>query len=221
MLGKTSHLVFVLLVSFSTLFASCSNASPLSTHNRWIIDDSTGQRAKLVCGNWASHLQPMLPEGLDKQPLKDLVAQVVKQKFNCVRLTYAIYMWTRYENHVVEDTLKTLDIPEVVKGIAKTNPSLLKMTHIQAFDVVVKELGAQNVKVLLDNHVSEPKWCCNDDDENGFFNDRHFNPLEWVQGLSLAAKHYAGNSAVCNYVLYDIYYYLLESQVPFSWTNRM
>jgi hypothetical protein len=44
-----------------------------------------------------------------------------------------------------------LDASEVVTGIAKYNPSILKMTHIEAFDAVVNELGAQNVKVLLEN----------------------------------------------------------------------
>ncbi|XP_057454557.1 glycosyl hydrolase 5 family protein-like [Lotus japonicus] len=195
MLGKTSSqcLFLVLLVS---IVASHSNANPLSTQGRWIIDDSTGQRAKLVCGNWAGHLQPMIPEGLDRRPLKELVSELVKHNFTCVRLTYAIYMWTRYGDHIVNDTLNTFDVPEVVTGIAKNNPSVLKMTHIQAFEAVVLELGAQNVKVLLDNHVSEPKWCCGDDDENGFFHDRHFDPEEWVQGLTLAAKYFARNKAV-------------------------
>ncbi|KAJ1392616.1 Ricin B-like lectin [Sesbania bispinosa] len=197
MLRATSQSFFlILLVSISSHLASHSNAYPLSTQNRWIIDDSTGQRAKLVCGNWAGHLQPMITEGLDRRPLKELVAELVKHKFNCVRLTYAIYMWTRNGHHIVDDTFKTLDVPEVVDGIAKNNPSILKMTHIQAFEAVLNELGAQNVKVLLDNHVSEPKWCCHDDDENGFFHDRHFDPQEWVHGLTLAAKHFAGNQVV-------------------------
>ncbi|XP_020969864.1 uncharacterized protein LOC107621467 [Arachis ipaensis] len=202
MMGKISNVVLV-LVYYSILTPSRSNGYPLSTQNRWIIDESTKQRSKLVCGNWAGHLEPMLPEGLNKKPLKDLVSQLVNQRFNCVRLTYAIYMWTRYENNVVEDTLRDLRIhKEVVKGISKSNPSLLKMTHIQVFDSLVKELGDQNVMVLLDNHVSKAKWCCNDDDGNGFFYDKYFDPLEWMQGLSLVGKHYAGNSVVCKKFIY-------------------
>ncbi|PNX81314.1 hydrolyzing O-glycosyl compounds hydrolase [Trifolium pratense] len=138
----------------------------------------------------------MIPEGLDRRPLKELVGELVKNKFNCVRLTYAIYMWTRYEHEIVNVTFSHLDAPEVVDGITKYNPSILKMTHIEAFDAVVNELGNQNVKVLLDNHVSEPKWCCHDDDENGFFFDRHFDPQEWIQGLTLAAQHFKAHHAV-------------------------
>ncbi|XP_061340174.1 glycosyl hydrolase 5 family protein-like [Gastrolobium bilobum] len=70
------------------------------------------------------------------------------------------------------------------------------MRHIQAFEAVVNELGAQNVKVLLDNHVSVPRWCCREDDGNGFFHDRHFDPQEWVHGLTLVAKRFSKNHAV-------------------------
>ncbi|XP_068477312.1 glycosyl hydrolase 5 family protein-like [Phaseolus vulgaris] len=186
----------LLILFLVFISASHSNAYPLSTQNRWIIDEATGQRAKLVCANWAGHLKPMIPEGLDKRPLKELVGELVKHNFNCVRLTYAIYMWTRYSHENVSASFASLDAPEVVQGISKNNPSVLSMTHVQAFHAVVHELGVQNVKVLLDNHVSEPMWCCDDDDENGFFHDRHFNPQEWVRGLTLAAKHFTGNHAV-------------------------
>lgn len=218
MLLTPSRLVFLVLIVFIIALAPhYSNAYPLSTNNRWIIDESTGQRAKLVCGNWAGHLKPMIPEGLDERPLKDIVSELVENKFNCVRLTYAIYMWTRYGHGNVNATFDTLDAPEVVHGIAKNNPFVLSMTHVQVFDAVVHELGAQKVKVLLDNHVSEPKWCCNDDDENGFFHDRHFDPKEWVEGLTLAAKHFSGNHAVCIILLIFLFFFLFVFVQVFNW----
>ncbi|CAJ1947455.1 unnamed protein product [Sphenostylis stenocarpa] len=58
----------------------------------------------------------------------------------------------------LNDSLVRLWNTSVVQGIAKKNPFVLSMTHVQVFDSVVRELGIQNVKVLLDNHVSEPKW---------------------------------------------------------------
>jgi hypothetical protein len=60
-------------------------------------------------------------------------------------------MWTRHKHIIVNNTFRLLDASEVVTGIAKYNPSILKMTHIEAFDTVVNELGAQNFKVLLEN----------------------------------------------------------------------
>ncbi|CAJ1950056.1 unnamed protein product [Sphenostylis stenocarpa] len=43
----------------------------------WITDEGTMQRAKLVCTNWTDHLQPMIPEGLDKRSLKDIIGEIV------------------------------------------------------------------------------------------------------------------------------------------------
>ncbi|XP_028770449.1 glycosyl hydrolase 5 family protein-like [Neltuma alba] len=189
----TESLLILLLLLVSSCLSTCY---PLSTQNKWIIDDSTGHRAKFACVNWAGHLEPMIPEGLHKQPLKHIVAHIARHKFNCVRFTYAIYMWTRHANDTVADTLVNLDLPDAIQGMQKNNPSFLNMTHVQVFEAVVRELGAQKVRVLLDNHVSKPQWCCNDDDENGYFHDRYFDPQEWLQGLTLAAQHFAGNSAV-------------------------
>ncbi|CAJ1950091.1 unnamed protein product [Sphenostylis stenocarpa] len=143
----------------------------------------------------------MIPEGLDKRHLKDIVGEIVEHKFNCVHLTYAIYMWTRYVHDNVNVTFTSLDVSGMI----------------------------QNVKVLLDNHVSEPKWCCNDDDENNFFHDRHFNPQEWVHGLTPIAKHFNGNHIVAMSLrnelhgprqnLYDWYRYMSKAVVTTHKTN--
>ncbi|GAU19828.1 hypothetical protein TSUD_170540 [Trifolium subterraneum] len=42
--------------------------------------------------------------------------------------------------------------------------------------------------VLVDNHVSDPKWCCDNNDGNGFFGDQFFDPKEWLEGLSNVAN---------------------------------
>ena len=154
LLGKPSQLLFLLLLVFIFEIASHSNAYPLSTHKRWIIDEATGQRAKLVCGNWAGHLKPMIPEGLVRRPLKDLVSELAVHQFSCVRLPHAIYMWTRYGNGNVNATFDSLDAPEVVEGIAKNNPSVLSMTPGEGYAAVVHELGAKTVKVLRANPLS-------------------------------------------------------------------
>lgn len=167
------HLMIVLLLA---LFQSCSYALPLSTNKRWIVDDATGKRVKLACVNWPGHLEPMVPEGLNKKPLKEIVSQIRETGFNCVRLTYATYTFTRHADDRVGDTFESLDIPEVTSKISTYNPSILNMTHVQAYDAVIDELGAQGLLVDLDNHVGMPKWCCHDDDENGFWGDRHMQP---------------------------------------------
>ncbi|AES77813.1 hypothetical protein MTR_7g017520 [Medicago truncatula] len=82
---------------------------------------------------------------VDRRPLEELVGELVKNNFISVRLTY------------------------VMEGIAKYNPSILKTTHIEAFDAVVNELDAQNVMFCL--------------------LIIHFDPQEWIHGLTLFLKN--------------------------------
>ncbi|KAK7340604.1 hypothetical protein VNO77_21311 [Canavalia gladiata] len=192
MKGKPLCLMLLLVVS---LFASHCSSLPLSTNKRWIVDES-GKRVKLHCVNWSSHLNSMLGEGLDIIHLKDLVAEIKKIGFNCVRYTWATHMFTRYSTHKVGQTLNSLKLPGIRLGLRPYNPFLENATLVEAFDAVNDEFGKQGVMVLADNHVSDPKWCCDDNDGNGFFGDQHFNPEEWLQGLSMVANRVKGKSQV-------------------------
>ncbi|KAH7862747.1 hypothetical protein Vadar_008932 [Vaccinium darrowii] len=136
----------------------------------------------------------MVPEGLERQPLQQIAAFVASNRYNCVRLTWATYMFTRsnYSSLTVTQALDRWGLAEAKNGMAKNNPWILGLTPFEAQKAVVKELGAQKIMVVLDNHVSLPKWCCGGDDGNGFFGDQYFDPNEWVQGLSMVANHYTG-----------------------------
>ncbi|XP_010053198.2 glycosyl hydrolase 5 family protein [Eucalyptus grandis] len=186
--------LFLLLV----LSINFTSPLPLSTNGRWIVDSATGRRMKLPCVNWASHLEPMLAEGLDKKPLGVIVAEIRRLRFNCVRLTWATYMFTQpgHGDQPVEETLDSLGLAEAKGGVARNNPLVLNMTHVEAYAAVVDELGKQGVMVVLDNHVSKPKWCCAYDDGNGFFGDEYFDPEEWLRGLVAVAEHFNGKSQV-------------------------
>ncbi|KAL4587345.1 hypothetical protein LXL04_000214 [Taraxacum kok-saghyz] len=52
------------------------------------------------------------------------------------------------------------------------------------------------VMVVLDNHVSEPMWCCSNNDGNGFFGDKYFDPEEWLRGLSIVGERYKNTPMV-------------------------
>ncbi|CAK7335624.1 unnamed protein product [Dovyalis caffra] len=195
MLGKT--LQAILFVTFFLHVIPCYSF-PLSTKKRWIIDETTGERVKLVCANWPSHVGPLLAEGLDKQPLNYIAAQVVKNKYNCIRLTWATFMFTRaqYAKLTVAESFDRLNLTEAKAGIAENNPFVLRMTLLQAFETVVDVLGSHGLMLVLDNHVSLPIWCCSDSDGNGFMNDPHFHPEEWIRGLTTVAKRFRGKSQV-------------------------
>jgi Cellulase (glycosyl hydrolase family 5) len=61
---------------------------------------------------------------------------------------------------------------------------------------VVSNLGANNIMVILDNHISKPGWCCSNSDGNGFFGDKYFDPDVWISGLTKMANMFNGVSNV-------------------------
>lgn len=61
---------------------------------------------------------------------------------------------------------------------------------------VVKSLERNNVLIILDNHLTKPGWCCDNNDGNGFFGDKYFNPEEWIKGLTLMARKFLNKSNI-------------------------
>lgn len=199
MVEKSFHMLTILCIFLSS-FAKFSNSLPLSTSSRWIVDDKSGNRVKLTCASWPGHLDPMVVEGLQKKPLTFIVKNIALMGFNCIRLTWATFMFTRenYRTLTVRESLNHFSLNEAIAGIAKNNPQLLNVTVVEVQKAVVNELGKQNIMVVLDNHVSQPQWCCGQDDGNGFFGDAFFDPKEWLQGLSSVAKQYKDSPNVSN-----------------------
>ena len=187
----------ILLISL--LFAIECHSLPLSTSGRWVVDEeASGERVKLACVNWVSHLQPMVAEGLHKRPVGEIAGVILSMGFNCVRLTWATYMFTRpsYGNRTVAESLGGLGLSQAKEGVAKNNPELLNLSLVDAYEAVVDVLGQHGVMVVLDNHVSNPKWCCSEGDGNGFFGDKYFHPKEWLQGLTIVANRFKDKSQV-------------------------
>ncbi|KAJ6962326.1 hypothetical protein NC652_001092 [Populus alba x Populus x berolinensis] len=46
-----------------------------------LVDETEGERVKLACASWPSYVEPLLAE-----------AQIVKNKYNCIRVTWATFM---------------------------------------------------------------------------------------------------------------------------------
>lgn len=197
----TNILVCLLLITFTAL----SHSLPLSTSSRWIVDDATGERVKLACVNLPGHLEAMLPEGLDKRPVKEIAMQIAAMGFNCVRLTWATHMYTRYANLTVAESFSNLGLNEAIMGLTNYNPTFLDLTLVDAQKLVINELANQGIMTVLDCQVSKPQWCCGDTDGNGFFGDEYFDPKEWLQGLSTVANQYKDQTMVFFDYLYMIF----------------
>ncbi|CAH8360981.1 unnamed protein product [Eruca vesicaria subsp. sativa] len=173
-------------------------AYPLSTNSRWIINEK-GQRTKLACANWPAHLQPVVAEGLSKQPVDAVAEKIIAMGFNCVRLTWPLDLATNETlatNVTVRDSLRSLGLNTDISGFQTKNPSMIDLPLIEAYKRVVTTLGKYNVMVILDNHLTKPGWCCGYDDGNGFFGDTFFDPATWIAGLTKIATTFKNVSNV-------------------------
>lgn len=91
--------------------------------------------------------------------------------------------------------------------------------------------------VILDNHISQPGWCCSAYDGSGFFGDIYFNPDLWIKGLTQMATLFKGVPNVVGmslrnelrgqrqnlpawyrYMVFFLYFFL-HNYIPFWVTN--
>nr|XP_043609053.1 glycosyl hydrolase 5 family protein-like [Erigeron canadensis] len=189
---KIVHFSILLLFFVAKLYRSL----PLSTKSRWVVDELTGERVKFKCVNWPAHLKPMLAEGLDKRPLSLIARHVASLGFNCVRLTWATHMFTRYSNKTVMQSFRDLNLINAINGLQRYNPHVLDLTVVDALTMVINVIASYGLMVVLDNHVSEPMWCCSNNDGNGFFGDEFFDPEEWERGLFIVGERYRNTKMV-------------------------
>lgn len=182
-------------------------ALPLYSSSRWILD-SNNTRIKLRCVNWAGHLEPNIPEGLNHQPLDAIVGWIASQGFNCVRLTYSTDLALTGHKTLVSDSFASaarewsrpsLYDPLFTNDILRHNPWIdpSSTTTLSVFSAVISKLYDSQILTILDNHVSKASWCCNVTDGNGWwdqafgynsFNSRFFNTSAWTAGLSSMAS---------------------------------
>lgn len=131
----TMTTLLTLLLSLTSLLTATA-ALPLSTSSRWIVDEN-GQRVKLACVNWVAHLDPVVAEGLSKQPLDSISKRITSLGFNCVRLTWPLYLATNdsLAAVTVRQSFQSLGLQESIAGMQSNNPSLIDLPLLKAFQV--------------------------------------------------------------------------------------
>lgn len=132
---SVSYFLPVLFLVLTTRFGH-SQALPLFTGSRWIVNGD-GQRVKLACLNWAAHLEPAVAEGLSKQPVDSISRWISSAGFNCVRLTWPLFLVTNGSlgSMTVENSFRGLSLYEPITGIRENNLSFLNLTLLDAFQV--------------------------------------------------------------------------------------
>lgn len=134
------NILYLLLLLFATTAHHHLRAAalPLSTNSRWIVDDGNGgERVKLSCVNWVSHLDAVVAEGLSKQPVDMISKKILEMGFNCVRLTYPLFLFTNdtLGSVTVRQSLRKLGLIESIAGFQANNPSIIDLSLIKAFQV--------------------------------------------------------------------------------------
>lgn len=111
-------------------------ALPLHTNSRWIVDEN-GQRVKLACVNWVTHLEPVVAEGLSKQPMDAISKRIISMGFNCVRLTWPLFLATNdsLASTTVRQSFQRHGLLEAISGIQANNPSIIDLPLIEAYQV--------------------------------------------------------------------------------------
>ena len=95
---------------------------------------------------------------------------------------------------IAKKSMRKLGLTDAESGIETHNPELLDLSVIAVYRIVVSSLGSKNVMVILDNHISQPRWCYSNLDGNGFFGDKDFNPQVCINGLTIVASTFNGTS---------------------------
>ena len=141
-MGRFIFVTFFSLVSLLVIFPTVIPeskpvmAQPLYTNSRWIVDEG-GQRVKLACVNWVSHLEAMVTEGLSKQPVDTISKKIASMGFNCVRLTWPLFLVTNdsLASVTVRQSFQSLGLSDTISGIQANNPSIIDLPLIKAFQV--------------------------------------------------------------------------------------
>lgn len=130
-MAKSYSFLLCVIILCSTVVAQ-----PLSTNSRWIVNES-GRRVKLACVNWVTHLEVAVAEGLSKQPVDVISKKIVDMGFNCVRLTWPLFLFTNdsLASLTVRQSFKNLGLLESIAGLQANNPSIVDLPLITAYQV--------------------------------------------------------------------------------------
>jgi endoglucanase len=119
---------------------------PLHTQGRYILDDS-GARFKLASINWYGASDELfIPGGLDVQHRQDIAATIRRLGFNSVRLPYADEMVRKN--------------PPIAPDLLAANTDLVGSRALDVFHAVVDALTDAGLAVIINNHITRARWCC-------------------------------------------------------------
>lgn len=97
----------------------------------------------------------MVAEGLSKQPMDTISKHIVDMGFNCVRLTWPLYLATNdsLASLTVRRSFQKLGLLEAIAGIQSNNPSIVDLPLIKAYQVALSTIPTDDQ--LINTFASE------------------------------------------------------------------
>jgi endoglucanase len=156
------------------------------------IVDARGQAVTLTGLNWfGMETGTLAPHGLWARSYGDMLDQIVKAGYNCLRLPYS--------NDLFNPKLQP-------NGIDFTkNPDLQGLTGLQILDRIVTAAGQRGLKLILDQHRPDRSA------QSQLWYTDHLSADQWVQQWVALATRYRGNDAVIGADLHN------EPSGPCTW----
>ena len=161
---------------------------PLRTRGSHLVSID-GVRQVLSCVNWyGAHMEMLVNNGLNVRSIKEIAEEIVKMRFNCVRMPYS------------SDSLNltAASVPNPGASLCH-NPELQASSPLQIFDATLQALTDAGLLVVLNNHVSHRGWCCSMNDGDGMWYTDGFPESAWLEHLGFMAARYKDNPRVVGF----------------------
>lgn len=112
--------------------------------------DSQGRRFRLASVNWYSASDELfVPGGLDVRHRREIARTIRDMGFNSVRLPYSDELV--YSN------------PIITINLLAANPDLAGRPALDVFVAAVDALTKEGIAVIVNNHITVARWCCDAD----------------------------------------------------------
>lgn len=129
---------------------------PLHADSRW-IENTSGQRVKLVSANWyGAEEADFIPGGLNCESLSTIAHEIAADGFNSVRLPWSNAM---LEEDPPVCSPSTIDRPCIDPAFLVANQNLMwGGDALSIYQSVIEALARANVMVIVDDHSTDAQW---------------------------------------------------------------
>lgn len=150
--------------------------------------DSTGKKIRFACVNWyGAHMERFVVNGADQQSIDSIARLIASLGFNCVRLPFSIEMYAKKRS-------------PPASGVTH-NSWLYGKSAAEVYDATVEAITNAGLMVILNNHISDAKWCCDGNDGNGLWWTPQYPTAKFEEVLVDVTQRYLNNSMVVGFDL--------------------